>query len=45
MLAVRFYNTKSKMNTLSRKSYSAIYVNNVEDIEKVKEIIKGMDEF
>ena len=33
------------MNTLTRKSYGAIYVNNIEDIEKVKAIIKEMDEF
>lgn len=33
------------MNTLSRKSYGAIYVNNIEDIEKVKNIIKEISEF
>ena len=33
------------MNTLSRKSYGAIYVNNTEDVTKVKEVIKKMDEF
>jgi hypothetical protein len=33
------------MNTLSRKSYGAIYVKNPNDIDKVKEIIKEMDEF
>ena len=32
-------------NTLSRKSYGAIYVDKSENIEKVKEIIKEMDEF
>lgn len=33
------------MNTLSHKSYGAIYVKNEEDIEKVKDIIKEMSEF
>ena len=33
------------MNTLSRKSYGAIYVLKEEDIPKVKDIIKKMDEF
>jgi hypothetical protein len=33
------------MNTLSRKSYGAIYVNDKNDIARVKEIIKEMDEF
>ena len=33
------------MNTLSPKNYGAIYVNDPKDIEKVKEVIKGMDEF
>jgi hypothetical protein len=33
------------MNTLSRKSYGAIYVNNIEDVEKVKEIIEEMDKY
>lgn len=35
----------NKMNTLSHKNYGAIYVNDPEDIEKVKGIIKEMDEF
>lgn len=35
----------NKMNTLSHKNYGAIYVNDAEDIEKVKGIIKEMDEF
>ena len=33
------------MNTLSHKSYGAIYVNKPEDVEKVKEVIKEMSEF
>jgi len=33
------------MNTLNRKSYGAIYVDTEENIEKVKEIIKEIDEF
>ena len=33
------------MNCLSHKSYGAIYVNDPKDIEKVKEVIKEMDEF
>lgn len=33
------------MNTLTRKGYGRIYVDNAENIEKVKDIIKHMDEF
>ena len=33
------------MNTLSRKDYAAIYVNNLIDIQKVRDIIQEMDEF
>lgn len=33
------------MNTLSHKSYGAIYVKDPSDIDKVKKIIKEMDEF
>lgn len=33
------------MNNLTHKSYGAIYLNNIEDIEKVKSIIKEIDEF
>ena len=33
------------MNTLTNKGYGRIYVQNVEDIEKVKDIIKEMDEY
>ena len=33
------------MNTLTHKSYGAIYVKNPSDIDKVKEVIKEMDEF
>lgn len=33
------------MNTLSKKSYGAIYVDKAENIDKVKEVIKEMDEF
>tara|TARA_R110000772_G_scaffold248688_1_gene362813 strand:- start:220 stop:510 length:291 start_codon:yes stop_codon:yes gene_type:complete len=33
------------MNSLSHKSYGAIYVNDPKDIEKVKDVIKQMDEF
>lgn len=33
------------MNTLSKKSYGAIYVKEASDIEKVSEIIKEMDSF
>ena len=38
-------NKEEKMNTLTRKSYGAIYVNDYNDIEKVKEIIKEIDEY
>lgn len=33
------------MSTLSHKSYGAIYVNNPNYIDKVKQVIKEMDEF
>lgn len=33
------------MGTLTRKGYGRIYVDTVENIDKVKEIIKEMDEF
>lgn len=33
------------MNTLPHKGYGRIYVENVEDIPKVKDIIKEMDEY
>lgn len=33
------------MHKFNRKSYGAIYVNKPEDIEKVKGIIKELDEF